>query len=651
MIYNGLGKNQKMPRWMTGNSPEPLWLRRFLGQCDLADTWFQEGFLQDDPVWLERLLHLEEAKVARSFLLTGNITDYAFDPVSGYRPTSRLLIEALMNVKDCILTFSLSKGLSVYSKDPGIKKRLPQTLLNRIGQGLGWHNMSLVSVVCGLFNDINQWLSGTGCDANEPDSFHFTKGVAIVFENVHLIIPSEASDLERNFLVDNLLRWSNSPELFRSSHCLILLAETLEGVSNELRLAGGKIEQITIPRPDKVKTRLKFLIPLLDPGSKMKETRVAQLKSGIARLEGYDGTYLERLRLLSHDTAGLTLVGIEDLLQEASVGHDAKLCRNTVMNLKREHLRQESDGLLEVLNPRETLDDIGGYQELKTRLREVIHSLKRSHDPLFKATIPMGLLFLGPPGTGKSIMATAMAGESGVSMAKLGDFRGMYVGQSERNLSRIFSLIESLHPVIVFIDEIDQALGQRSTAPGEGGVDSRIFGKFLEFMSNTEHRGKVLWVGASNFPQKIDPAIKRPGRFDLTIPFLLPDLESRGAIIKVVLKGALKQIKDIHYSLNDQEIEDLAKRTEGFSGAELQAIVNEVLRRIAGENVQQKAAIAINKALFDSVIDVYKPPPEQRAGYYEMELLAIEQVSFLNLLPEKYRNQRLQSKPSGHNVK
>ena len=357
-------------------------------------------------------------------------------------------------------------------------------------------------------------------------------------------------------------------------------------------------------------------------------------------LEGYSGTHWERLRQLAHDTAGLTLLGIEDLLQQAATRRDRALSRGAVMDLKRHRLGQESEGLLEVVDPRVRLDDLGGYPELKDRLREVIALMRRAEDEAVRAIIPMGLLFLGPPGTGKSVMAEAIAGESGICLARLGDFRGMYVGQSEHNLSRIFALIESLHPVIVFIDELDQALGQRGGASGDGGVDNRIFGKLLEFLSNTEHRGRILWVGASNFPDRIDPAMKRPGRFDLILPFLLPDEPSRVEILKVLLERETGPERGLRLELTPMELAELAHRTQGFSGAELRAVVGETLRRAVHRRLASGKEMPIGKSELQQVLLSYAPPVNQRQQYRDMEDLAIREVSFLDLLPPSYRQRR-----------
>jgi len=616
----------------------PQWLLGYLSRADIAATWFQEGFLVDDPPWLVQLLRQERARVTRSFLLNGNVNDYAFDPVKGYRPSIRVLADALARQKDCVLTYRLSQGLVLQT--PAVRERLPEFIRRHLDSSALSGDSNLSMRLCVLFDDLRRWLSGSSEGANIHD---LPRGVAIIFENVHLLIPQNRGDIERNFLVDNLLLWSISPELFRSNHCLILQAEALEDVGAELRARGGKIEQIELSRPGSTQERFKFLLTLLDSDSRMDETRVSRFPERIDFLKHYgQGNSLERLRLLSRDTAGLTLIGIEDLMQEASVALDRGLSRDEVMRLKGQRLRQESQGLIEVLEPRRDLSAIGGYEALKARLLEVVASLKNSGDDLALATIPMGILFLGPPGTGKSIVAEALAGECHISLAKLGDFRGMYVGESERNLSRILSLINSLHPVIVFIDEIDQALGKRGGSSPDGGVDNRIFGRLLEFMSDTSHRGNILWIGASNFPDKIDPAMKRPGRFDLILPFLLPDEESRAEILRVSVKQAMEKVKKLRSNIGQDDFHMLAKRTDRFSGAELNAVLGEVLRR-ASIRSRLNGQVFIDVALFHETLNVYSPAKGVRESYAEMERLALSEVSFSDLIPERYRSRTVEA--------
>ncbi|MBY0429579.1 MAG: ATP-binding protein [Rhodospirillales bacterium] len=612
------------PAWLRRGSHKPSWLSNFLRKSTLAREWIEKKFLADDPHWLEDLVRRENAKVARSFLLTGNVADYAFDPDVGYRPTVDLLIKRMLETKDGVVTFSLARGIKAHSAriQAHAASEAKKKPLESILAAAGTAAISSMAAVCGVFSAIQTWLASDAGD-------EFPGGVAFVFENIHLLVPAERGDIARNYLIDTLLDWSRNPALFHGAHCFILMAETLEDVAAELRTHGGKIEHIAIPRPG-ADQRLKFLMAATGGGPDMRETRLGHLPSGIATLKGYEGNEQSQLQAVCADTAGLTLLGIEDLLQEASCSHTAALERGGVLALKRERLRQESEGLLEVVEPGRTLTDIGGYKQLKAHIEEVVKVFGPDATEAQRETAPMGMLFLGPPGTGKTIMAEAIAGSCERGMAKLGDFRGMYVGQSERNLSRIFSVIESLTPVIVFVDEIDQAFGSRNASRGDGGVDSRVFGKLLEFMSDTRHRGRILWIGATNYPRKIDPAMKRAGRFDLAFPFLLPDMESRSEILQVVLK----KFKTGH-SLTPEQINALAGKMGSFSGAEIQVVAQEAVRRVVASSAK-----ALDLPMFETVLENYLPSKEARKQYRAMEEDALDEVSFLDLMPEDRRRPR-----------
>lgn len=114
-IFNGLGRRWHHPAWMQGDRPNPEWLRRFLSHGLSSQQWLEFGYLCDDPPWLEKLLASESTQVARSFLVSGNISDYAFDPAHGYRPAINVLLDHLARTKDCVLHYRLSKGLRLHT--------------------------------------------------------------------------------------------------------------------------------------------------------------------------------------------------------------------------------------------------------------------------------------------------------------------------------------------------------------------------------------------------------------------------------------------------------------------------------------------------------------------------------------------------------
>jgi SpoVK/Ycf46/Vps4 family AAA+-type ATPase len=235
----------------------------------------------------------------------------------------------------------------------------------------------------------------------------------------------------------------------------------------------------------------------------------------------------------------------------------------------------------------------------------------------------MGILFLGPPGTGKTVVAKALANETHWNYAEMGDIREKWVGQSERNLSKVLSLIESLEPVIVFIDEIDQAEGSRGEA-GDSGVSRRIFAKLLSFMSDTRLRGEVLWVGASNRPDLLDAALRRPGRFDDKLIFLPPDEAGRADILRVMFEHKL----EISHQITS--FAAAAQMTDGLTGAELEVIANRS-RRFAARN--QRDSVTENDLL--ACINDFIPSRDPEM-YQFMTLLAIREANSWEMLPRQF---------------
>jgi SpoVK/Ycf46/Vps4 family AAA+-type ATPase len=190
---------------------------------------------------------------------------------------------------------------------------------------------------------------------------------------------------------------------------------------------------------------------------------------------------------------------------------DADLAR-----LKKELVERDSAGLVEFIDSKRTLADYHGQEALKTWLRQDI-ALWRSGD--LKA-LPMGYLLCGPVGTGKTFLVECLAGEAGVPVVKLKNFRDRWVGSSEGNLEKIFRLIRALGRCMVFIDEADQTLGKRDSGSGDSGLSGRIYSMIAQEMSDSGNRGRVLWLLASSRPDLIEVDLKRPGRVDVKVPLL-----------------------------------------------------------------------------------------------------------------------------------
>ena len=140
--------------------------------------------------------------------------------------------------------------------------------------------------------------------------------------------------------------------------------------------------------------------------------------------------------------------------------------------------------------------------------------------------LPKGYLLCGPVGTGKTFMVECLAGEAGVPIVKLKNFRDKWVGSTEGNLEKIFRLLQALGRCYVFIDEADQAIGRRESASGDSGISGRIYSMLAEEMGSSANRGKLMWILASSRPDLIEVDLKRPGRIDVKIP-LFPTTEPR----------------------------------------------------------------------------------------------------------------------------
>ena len=223
-----------------------------------------------------------------------------------------------------------------------------------------------------------------------------------------------------------------------------------------------------------------------------------------------------------------------------------------------------------------TFDDIEGVDEAEENLQEIVDYL---HNPQkyteIGATMPKGLLLVGPPGTGKTMLAKAVAGEADVPFFSMSgsEFVEMFVGRGAAKVRDLFKQAKEKAPCIVFIDEIDAIGGKRSNGGGMGGHDEReqTLNQLLTEMDGFEGNSGVIILAATNRPETLDPALTRPGRFDRRVPVELPDLKGREAILKVHSKKV--KLSD------DVDFNRIARMASGASGAELANIINEAALR------------------------------------------------------------------------
>ncbi|CAE6489664.1 CDC48 family AAA ATPase [Candidatus Nitrosotenuis uzonensis] len=237
--------------------------------------------------------------------------------------------------------------------------------------------------------------------------------------------------------------------------------------------------------------------------------------------------------------------------------------------------------------PRITYDDLGGLKKEVQKIREMVELPMRHPEIFDKIGIeaPKGVLLYGPPGTGKTLLAKALAGETNAHFTSISgpEIMGKYYGESEERLREIFKQAEENTPSIIFIDEIDSIAPKRDEVTGE--VEKRVVSQLLTLMDGMKSRGKVVVIAATNRPDSIDPALRRPGRFDREIEIGIPDEEGRLEILNIHTRGM-----PVDEKVN---LEQIARITHGFVGADLEALAKEAamrsLRRILPEiNLDQE---------------------------------------------------------------
>jgi transitional endoplasmic reticulum ATPase len=285
--------------------------------------------------------------------------------------------------------------------------------------------------------------------------------------------------------------------------------------------------------------------------------------------------------------------------------------------------------------PSITYEDIGGLRDEVTKVREMIE-LPLRHPELFKrlgVEAPKGVILHGPPGTGKTLLAKAVANETNVNFYSIGgpEIMSKFYGESEERLRNIFQEAEKNAPSIIFIDELDSIAPKREEVSGE--VERRVVAQLLSLMDGLTSRGKVVVIGATNRINAVDPALRRPGRFDREIEIGVPDRDGRLDILQIHTRG-MPLAKDV-------DLQRLADISHGFVGADLLALAKEAairaLRRVLPEinlSAESIPGETINKIIvtMQDFMDVIKEmePSAMREVFVEIPDVKWEDVGGLN---------------------
>jgi hypothetical protein len=329
--------------------------------------------------------------------------------------------------------------------------------------------------------------------------------VALVVGAASLVAPAVPGALNYDLSAIALLmrEWSNDARLTSHALATFLLAENL-----------NDLHPLLVNNPAAVTVK----VPLPEPG---------ELAVAFAHLApSYPvalGGFADELDALAVQLRGASFNAIESRLRRWEHAGKA-LGTGDLVAMRREIVERECDGLIEFIEPTRSLDDVHGQPKLKEMLRQDF-ALWRAND---LRALPMGYLVCGPVGTGKTYLVECLAGEAGVPVVKLKNFRDKWVGSTEGNLEKIFRLLQALGRCFVFVDEADQVLGRRDAAGNDGGLSGRIYSMFATEMSNPANRGKVVWVLATSRPDLVEVDLKRPGRIDVKVP-IFPTTTAREA--------------------------------------------------------------------------------------------------------------------------
>ena len=334
-----------------------------------------------------------------------------------------------------------------------------------------------------------------------------------------------------------------------------------------------------------------------------------------------------RARKLAAVTQGMPRDEIEHLIGVTAPPDTRENPHEEILKLigkrKREVIERECFGLIEFVEPAHDFTVVGGIEEVKKELGSIARNIREGRT----ARVPMGLLFTGPMGTGKTFVAEAFVKESGLTGVVLKNFRSKWVGSTESNLERILGVVHGIGNVIVIIDEADRSFGG-GDGDGDGGTGSRVIARLKEFMSDTANRGRVLFILMTNRPDKLDLDLKRAGRLDRKIPFLYPQTAEE---VEQIFGAQVRKHKLTTTVQFPRDRAAVSEKVVGYSNADFEAIAL-LANDYAADGATGDAPITVEH--FGKAIVDYLPSRDLEMLEY-MELLAVFEASNRRMLPEK----------------
>ncbi len=450
------------------------------------------------PAWAADLVLAYESGAHGQFILHGNVADRL--PVEGRLVTlHRWLEEELLAGFDVVFVYDLGNGLRVArgaeaveawrgGEKAGPLPRDPLQAVELVGRWVRY-----------LAN-----LRALG----RPEK----RSVACILRGADRILPAgNDGGHEQGSLVSLVRDWAGEAPFSEVAFASFLLADGLTDL-HPLLSGNPRVARVRVPLPDAA--------PLVLALTQLQREHPAAFDAESGALDASAAAFV-----------GVSISALESLVK--SRAHQRRPLRPADQaKVKKELVERDSAGLVEFIEPRRSFADYHGQEALKAWLRQDV-ALWRAAD---LRALPMGYLVCGPVGTGKTFLVECLAGEAGVPVVKLKNFRDRWVGSSEGNLEKIFRLVRALGRCIVFVDEADQALGRRESGGGDSGLSGRLYSMVAQEMSDAGNRGRVMWVLASSRPDLIEVDLKRPGRVDVKVPILpTATAEESAALLSALL--------------------------------------------------------------------------------------------------------------------
>jgi hypothetical protein len=542
------------------------------------------------PSWATKLVTLYQSNAANQFLLYGNVNDRFLLDGRTLGSLYEFLTRVILPRFDVVLSYDLGNGVriekggEVVQKWPGYRES--QELPRAPRQAAEW--LTRFFRYCAN-------LARLGQESHQ---------VGFVMKAAHLVAPALPGALNYDLSALSMLMrdWAADDALTRHSLATVLVAENLNDL-HPLLVNHPRAAAIEVPLPS-----------------------TSELRDAIAFLAAEHGAVLTEFaptfETLAHQLTGSTLTSVETLLRVKSHAKEVLHAKDLV-TMRKELVEKDSAGLIEFIESKRTLDDIHAQDQLKNWLRQ---DIKLWHMNDVQA-MPMGYLLCGPVGTGKTYLVECLAGEAGVPVVKLKNFRDKWVGSTEGNLEKIFRLLKGLGRCFVFIDEADQALGKRDAGTGDSGLSGRIYGMFAEQMSNPANRGRIVWILASSRPDLIEVDLKRPGRVDVKIPIFPATTPAEGfALIRALAKRRGVELHESDYAAIQPIIPTLL--TPGAA----EAIAVKLYRAVRTEGLSGLDALR-------DVLDGYQNPVPPDVMDFQIALAARE-ASDGDFVPEPFRHYR-----------